>query len=473
MRALSLAVLLLAFTGATSAWAQAGTCEVNQRPGARDAVVVNAGQPTQVAIVYLADIRCSNGRHILADQATTSEASGIIELYGNVQVTDPERTLRAGQATFFTRQRQLRAQIDVVVTERESGSIIRSDLLNYYEQSAQRPQSLMVASRIAGPRARAVLFSDRGAQAPRDSTVIDAHEIQITGDDMLRGTGDAVLTRDSLRATAYQIEYYRQTGSLEIAGGGVVTLPSYELRGDSITATVGDDNEIEAVLTRHGSSLQAEEMQVTAPAIRLFFENGGISRMVAMNWRPQANAQAGPRPVAVSEQFRMEADSLDVLAPNQQITEATAIGQAYVERITPDSLHQYLPEAAENVMALIRNDWMRGDTVRAFFAAATDTTGDPDAPAEPTGASAPSSERLMERLTAEGGPAQAMHRMRPENAASDARLSIAYLIGSRVEVTFADGVVTEVMASEDVSGVYLQPSEAVRRAAAANARRSP
>jgi lipopolysaccharide export system protein LptA len=470
MRALSVAALLLAFGGASSAWGQAGTCEVNQRPGARDAVVVNAGQPTQVAVVYLADIRCTNGRRILADQATTSEASGIIELYGNVQVTDPERVLRAGQATFFTRQRQLRAQIDVVVTELESGSIIRSDLLNYYEQSVQRPQSLMVASRIAGPPARAVLFSDREAQAAGDSTVIDAQEIQITGEDMLRGTGDAILTRDSLRATAYQIEYYQQTGSLEITGGGVVTLPSYELRADSITATVGDDNEIREVLTRHGSSLQSEEMQVTAPAIRLFFENGGIARMVAMNWQPRPNMPPGARPVAVSDQFRMEADSLDVLAPEQQISEATAIGQAYVERITPDSLHQYLPEAEENVMALIRNDWMRGDTVRAYFAAAAETAADPVADA--AGAPAGASERLMERLTAEGGPAQAMHRMRPENAAADARLSIAYLIGSRVEVTFADGVVTEVMASEDVSGVYLQPSEAVRRGAA-NARRGP
>jgi lipopolysaccharide export system protein LptA len=464
MRLLAVAALLLVVTGFSELEAQLRSCNLGQRPGAPDAVFTNAGQPNQVVILYQAVITCEGGLRMEAETATYSQASGITELFGNVVVTDPQQILRAGRATYFSRLRQLSAQENVVVTQRATGSRIRADLLNHYELSPQRPQALTVGTQASGPLARAVLFADSAQPGvARDSTIVDAREIQIVGESLFRGTGDAVLTRDSLRATAYQIEYRQDTGQLQVLGGGLVTLPSYELRGDSITATLGEDDEIREVLTRHGSSLQSEDMEVTAPAIRMFFESGGIERMVAMNWTPMQNALAGPRPVAVSEQFRMEADSLDVLAPGQQVTEAAAIGGAYVERVTPDSLRQYLPEVEANVLALIRNDWMRGDTVRAWFVAAAPA----DAGGADVAADAGRSERVMERLTASGGPAQAMHRMRPEGAEPGTRLALAYLIGSRVKVAFEEGIVALVTAAEDVRGVYLQPREAARRTTAA------
>jgi hypothetical protein len=97
----------------------------------------------------------------------------------------------------------------------------------------------------------------------------------------------------------------------------------------------------------------------------------------------------------------------------------------------------------------------------AAIAAAVDTP----AAVEPT-RRAGGGERVMERLYASGEPAQAMHRMHPENATEGDRLSIAYLVGRHVEVTMVNGLVTLVTASEDVRGVYLQPGEAARRAAA-------
>jgi cytochrome P450 len=143
-----------------------------------------------------------------------------------------------------------------------------------------------------------------------------------------------------------------------------------------------------------------------------------------------------------------------------------AIGTAWVQRFTPDSLKAFLPEAEPDVARLIEHDWMRGDTVRAFFTAATvDTAGDTAGVNAETNA-----ERVIERITATGGPAQAMHKSRPDDAADDTRLSIAYLVGNVVAITFANGLVSEVQASDDVRGVYLQPRDAAR---ATNAQRSP
>ncbi|CAN5845115.1 hypothetical protein BH23GEM9_BH23GEM9_04180 [soil metagenome] len=464
LRTVLFAMALLACAGPVMA--QRTTCDIVERPGGT-LILIGGGTGAETYVIGRAFFNCSGGRRIIADSATYSRASGHITLMGNVQVDDTERTLRSDFAQYFTQIRQISARDRVVLQDIRTGSIIHSDLLNMYEATATRPQSLVVATRITGPQARAILFDEQpGAAGERpDSMIVDADEIQIVGNESFRGTGSAVLTRDSLRATAHQIDYQQQQGSLHILGGGHVTLPRYELRGDSITASLDDDREIREVLTRHRASLTSEDMEVTAPAVRLFFEDGSISRMVAMTWAPMQNAAPGPRPIALTPQFRMEADSLDVLAPEQQIREAAAIGSAHVERFTPDSLRALLPEAEPGIMALIANDWMRGDTVRAFFAAAGDTT-------QAEG----STERVMERLTATGA-AQAMHRMRQDNAAPDARLSIAYLVGRMVDVSFADGIVSDVVASQDVRGVYLQPGNAARQTGdgqtTASARRPP
>jgi lipopolysaccharide export system protein LptA len=454
-------VLLLAASGllasAGGAAGQGVACNIQYVPGG-EANISNAGTPTESGIVFRAHFICDAGRRsIRADTATYSVASGHIELFGRVQVRDPERTLTAARATYLTRLRQLSASGNVVVTDGGTGSVIQGDLLNYLEQTPQRA-SQITATATTG-LARAVLLAQRAAEpAATDTTVVDAMQIHVEGEDLFRGIGNAVLTRDSLRATGHIIEYRREPGGLEVLGGGRVHLPGAEMQGDSITASLGPDDEIRDVLARHGAVVNAEDMRVTAPAVRLFFEAGEVVRLVAMDWPAMAGASRA-RPRAEAEDFRMEADSLDVLAPAQRLQEAVAIGGAWVEHVTPDSLKALLPDAGPEVLALISTDWMRGDTVRAYFA---------DGPAGVAeGAAEPAAARVMERLTAAGEPAQVMHRTRNENADPEARLSIAYLVGRRVEVTFVDGEVAVVTASEDVRGVYLQPGDAARRTGAA------
>jgi lipopolysaccharide export system protein LptA len=439
-----------------------------------DTHVTNIGTPQEVRFMTFPVVTCAGGRRISSDQAYLSEASGVLQLMGNVQFQDSARTLRSTNADYFSRTQHLSARGSVVVVHRGTNSTIRSEQLEYREATPTR-ESLVQAM---GGRPQAVL-RQAGQQ---DSTILYAQQIDIVGDDRLRGTGDARLERDSLVAQAFVIEYDQNTRRMDLSGLRTqIELPGYELVGDSITATLTETEEIRDVLARHNARLDSEDMDVTAAAIRLFFEDGGVARMVAMQWQPVAGAVAAAQARVVNEQFNMVADSVDVLAPQQQLQEAVAVGQAYVERITPDSLVPFLPEADADVMRLIAHDWMRGDTVRAFFTngspadaapvapvAAADPDPDPDTPpaAAPGAAGAGGGgERVLERLYASGGPAQAMHRMWPENAPPDAKLSIAYLVGGFVEVTFVDGLVSVVSASEDVRGVYLKPSDAARATA--------
>jgi lipopolysaccharide export system protein LptA len=489
-RAVTLTAALAALAPGSFAHAQAADerCDLLPNP-TRQFNIMNSGTPTESWYVTEAEFVCPGGRRLVAQTATYSLGAGQITLNGNVQIDDSESTLRSQFAQYFTETEQLHARTNVVLRETRNGSVIMSELLDVYQETPERA-SLLIAT---GGRPRAIIFQQTGAakasavqdaasadplsaaadtaapeplsasaQEPlprgidvappvtRDSTIIDAQEIRITGGDTFRGTGNAVLRRDSLTATGHAIEFSDASRRLDVMGGAVVQLPSQELHGDTITATVDAEDQIEAVLAKHAASLTAEDMNVTAPAIRLLFTNGGIERLVAMNWEAAPGAAPAARPHVESDAFALDADSIDVLAPNQQITEAVAIGDARGERILPDSLQALLPEATPEVLALLSRDWMRGDTVRARFA--PNPRAEVDSTADAT---------VMEQLAAHGRQAQSMYSVRDENE-PEKKLSFNYLLSSYIEVNFADGEVSTVSAAGDAKGVYLQPAEAVR-----------
>lgn len=444
-----------------------GDCVLLDNP-TREVQFRNRGTPFETWYVTQAEFVCEGDRRIVAQTATYSVAAGQITLNGAVEVDDPDRSLRSEFAQYFTETEQLHARTNVVLREKRNGSVIMSELLDLYQETPER-ESLLVAT---GGRPRAIMYQQADAApdtqplppgtaldaglsgAARDSTILDAQEIRIIGGQSFRGTGNAVLQRDSLTATGNAIEFTDSTRRMDVMGSAVVTLPTQELRGDTITATVDERDQIDEVLARHGASLQAEDLNVTAPAIRLMFVNGGIERLVAMNWEAPPGATQGTRPHVASEAFVLDADSIDVLAPEQRITEAVAIGDARGERVLPDSVSALLPEGSPEVLALLSRDWMRGDTVRARFAP------NPRAETDSTAAAT-----VMEQLAAHGQQAQSMYSVRDENE-PDTKLSFNYLLSSYIEVNFRDGEVSTVSAAGDARGVYLQPAEAARATSA-------
>ncbi|CAN5777679.1 hypothetical protein BH23GEM10_BH23GEM10_08150 [soil metagenome] len=441
MKKLLLAGGILLLGGPPTPLHAQGTCRIIEVPGSNNQFS-NAGTPHETVVITCgAHIICGS-RTLRAETATRIAASQRIELFGNVRVEDAGRTLTAQEATFFAGTRQLAARVNVVIRDLQTGSSIRGDLVDYYQESETRPEARIEAVGTSRP-ARAVLFQ---AGETADSTIVDASQITVIGERSFVAVGNAVMTRDSMRATGFTIQYTQQSGELQVVRDGLVQLPNQEMRGDSINATIGDDDELREVLTRHGASIVSEEMNVTAPAIRLELEDGGVTRMVAMAWPAASGALTSPRPRVEAEEFIMESDSIDVLAPGGQIAEAWAIGDAYGARIAPDSLTAMLPETTPEMLALISSDWMRGDTVRATFIENPALADDPAA-----------TERVLDRLMAAGSPAVSVYRMHAENS-TDERLSINYLTAARIEVAFVNGAVSVVSAEGNARGMYLQPA---------------
>jgi hypothetical protein len=147
----------------------------------------------------------------------------------------------------------------------------------------------------------------------------------------------------------------------------------------------------------------------------------------------------------VTPDFKLVADSIDALAPAQKLQEVHAIGLAYAERAA-DSLDVNLPD-------LIKRDWLRGDTVRAYFVEAPDSVKARRAKTDST-----NFDRVLERMIASGGerPATAIFRVRDEQDPTK-QVQVNYLAARKITSFFKDGAVYDVNAEGEIKGMYLQP----------------
>jgi hypothetical protein len=219
---------------------------------------------------------------------------------------------------------------------------------------------------------------------------------------------------------------------------------------------------LRSVHARRSARLITEEVQVEAPLIDIELQEGLVQRMVAV-LLPERAPGDPVRARINARSFRLAADSIEVRAPAQQLEEVIAIGRAFGELV--DTLPPLeLPEDAAGTLA---NDWLRGDTLHAYFVAnpqaATDTAAE---------------ERVLERITAGGAPAAALYRKRPQLAAAvpadsvtagvpvpadsvtAAAPEIGYLLANLIEILMKDGEVSDVQAQGEVRGMYLQPRAA-------------
>ncbi|MXY31562.1 MAG: hypothetical protein F4Y48_10220 [Gammaproteobacteria bacterium] len=133
--------------------------------------------------------------------------------------------------------------------------------------------------------------------SPPDTTPvpydIDAERIYLSGADYMLATGNAELYNDEFRALADSIEYRETTGKLFLRG----TAPrvfgygaEYVLSGDAVDL----DMDGSQVAARGDAALSGNEIDLSAPEIRVLMEDGVLDRIVAMNERPPEPEPPGP-----------------------------------------------------------------------------------------------------------------------------------------------------------------------------------
>ena len=275
--------------------------------------------------------------------------------------------------------------------------------------------------------------------APVEDTValppyeIDAERFILEGRRYFRAGGNVVVVRDSLLTFGDSLDYDQEVGSMSIIGDARVEGHDFQLMASTVSVTPSAGLK-EELLARRQARLSGQQVDMIAPAIRMFLDNGQVDRIVAIEEIPPlpgepqgidteglspgdaarvlARAEAATRetdslavadslfrPSVAAAQFNLSGDSIDVLSPGQVLDLVTAVGAARAEGQPDDSVAAHgLPEVA-------RRDWMEGDTIYARFVTpgSADSTATPDsadaapdsadAAAAPTPAPPPTAQR--------------------------------------------------------------------------------
>jgi lipopolysaccharide export system protein LptA len=396
---------------------------------------------------------CPNNVRINADSAIFVRDTDRFDFMGNVRYFDETRSLTAQQAQYARSERKVMAQINVVVTNREDGSTLRANALDYYQPSDVNPDGRVDVH--PGGRPRGTLIRRRENTAVMDTTIIDADRMQLIGERIFRGWGNVQTRRGTMTSSSQYAEFDEETSRMRLTGQAVVQSDTFRLRADSIEAVLVDGDEFRELHAHRNVIVESEEVDLNAPAVHLTFTEGQVERLIAVGGAKTVFENA-PQARAVSPDFVLTADSIDALSPEQKLETVIAIGKAHGERMDTTA-NRDLPQ-------LIQNDWVRGDTIRAWFTD-RDTVTPPRPGARPTPVVGGDSTRVLERILATGNPASSTYRLR-EQSGDTVSISVNYITAKKLDVTFTQGEVAKVEAAGNIRGLYLQPAQRAQAATA-------
>jgi len=463
---------------------------------------VATGTPAETHFLTRVTAVCADGMRIYADSAIANPPQNLSQFIGNVRFSEEGRELTADRATYRSDSDRLDAFGNVFLSD-STGSTLEGDNLVYLRGGESEDDVQLTVTSTGGRLPVAHI-----RPAARDSTgaadtvayVVTATRIVIEGESAFRGEGNAVVDREGLHATGQSMVYDPGLGDLVIIGDARAEGEAYELTGESIRVDLPGD-EIRAIIAQQDATLVSEDLDLTAPRIHVFVEAEQLERLVASPIQAGApgaasvptpaatgiNAQVDPRDgpttraTAVTQDFLLIADSLDVRTPAEVLEQVLAIGAAHGESFDQDSLN------TEDTPELVRRDWLEGDTIIATFVRradsdsaavappgpvgeVSDSTLSPDSlagfQARPTDAEAEDTTQGMrgryslDRLVARGN-ARSLYRMPPNDSTGTVepgRLAVHYVLGAAIEITLKDGEVDAMDIIGQTRGFHLEPA---------------
>ncbi|MGH7474677.1 MAG: hypothetical protein ACRELD_00160 [Longimicrobiales bacterium] len=392
-------------------------------------------------------VTCTDGVVVEADSAVNLQDLREWYLIGDVHYMDQEKTLTAGWVHYQTAQRYLQGRDDVVVSDQQTGSLVRGEQLQYFRQSPERDTARVL---VGGGRPHAELRDRTEPGALPDTsapTLVDANVIELIGDDAFRAFGDVELTRGEIHGTGAEAHYDGVTNRLVLIRDAAVEGEGYDLSADQIEAELTDADRIEQVRALGHGHLISGEADLRAPELRVFFADGVAQRLIALGAaRTTAAADSIGQAILTSQALRLVGDSIDATAADQRLDSLYAVGAAYGEQLA-DSVPADLP-------AVLHRDWARGDTIRAYFTAVVDSIASAAADSVVTRTTV---ERMIVAAATEDEPAQTVYRAREADSPAAEPPSINYMLAMRIEILLRDGQVSSVRAEGPVQGLQLQP----------------
>jgi hypothetical protein len=334
-----------------------------------------------------------------------------LDFVGSVRFQDDTVTLTARRARYFPSDERIEAYDNVRLVNRLTRSVLSGpDLIYRRTAPGVRDTSELVATRR--PRIEYRSTADSGVSA----YVIVGEHVRLKGDGLAWAGGDVTIEREDFVARADSA-----TLDLEAEEGLLIGKAVAEARDTGGYAISG---------TRIAYRLAAERLT--------WIQAQGEARGTSAEWRVEGDTiefdvaddliQSGQvwgdstRSVAVSQYYSVEADSLALDAPDQQLEEVRGFRDAHATR--RDSLADV-------------TDWMSGDTVVARFGGSE------------------SGELTLTMLEARGNARAFYHLFEADDRS--AAPAINYARGARIIARFKDDGLDRVDVVDAADGIYLEP----------------
>jgi lipopolysaccharide export system protein LptA len=359
---------------------------------------------------------------LTADSAEYFGDRRLLHLIGNVHYVEPRLTLDSQLANYFMAEERLEAQGNVHAVL-PSGTTMDGPRMEYFRVAPGiRNQSSMIAP--GRPTIKVVQTDSTGK--PTEPVTVIANTVTMRGDSTVFASGKVEITRPDVIAKGDSASLDSQSEFARL-----MKKPSITARGDRpfvLTGTVidlfGKARMVERVISRGNAKSVSNDATLTADTLDFRMNDGRLQRVYG--WGESRSRAANPN-------YDILADSLDVRMPEQRLREVHAVGNAFAQSV-PDTTRMHTTE----------HDWLRGDTVFAYFDSSAKVVSD--------SASQPSIEMLLSV-----GHARSFYQIAPRDTAAIGP-AINYVRGERIRVAFANRTVDSVTIIGQAAGVYADPT---------------
>lgn len=415
-----LAVMLLLAGSSLAAAQQPTRCELIEQPTTRASGFARPDGGQNVFAGGTVLVNCpSRGITLRADSAELY-ANDRVYLIGHVRYDEPRLHLESDFLTYFMAEERIFAYQNVR-GRLPSGSTMQGPAAEYLRAV---PRVRTRARMTATGRPTFGIVERDASGTPQPPVTVLANTVLMDGDSLIYGSGEVHIERPELtaRSDSAAIDTGRET--MRLVGNphlnGTRSRP-FTLSG-RIIDSYSANRKLQRVIARASAVATSEDLNLRADTIDLRVTNDLLERAIA--WGKS-------RARAVSPTQNLVADSIDVRMPRQRVREVHALRYAYAEG-KPDTLR----------FRADTTDWMRGDTIIAFFdsAATRDTSKSPSI-----------------RQLVSTGDAKALYHLAPQDT-SLRRPAISYVTGRQIAISFDSARVSSVVVHQQTNGLYLEPN---------------
>jgi len=375
-------------------------------------------------------LRCRGMRISMQSDSVAAYGGNVVQFIGHVKYRDSTLTMDADFGTYYKNGEKWEARGKVVTRNLKTGSSLTGPSLDYF-RAVRGVRDTLEMYAVGRPKIR-YLSGDSTGGKPEPYLIV-ADRVRFKGDDRLWAGGKVTIDRSDFAARGDSLRLDTGRGSDGTLVGGTPELrglgpDSFRLSGRRIDLTL-NQRKLDYVVAKGSGHAVSQEWDLVADTIGLDLDDRKLQRTIAWG-RTQ-------RPFASSPSYAMQADSLVLETPGQQLREVRGFGTAWMGG-TVDSVTQ-------------ERDWMRGDTVLTTFV-----------PRDSAGTSRAELARIEARRSA-----QSYHLDRNEK--TPGRPSINYVRGEVIIVTMKAGPpggVERVDVHGQVDGIQLEAIAGALRSAA-------